>query len=464
MDLRFEGNVLTVKVVIAGDGKVGYALAEQLSREGHAIVVIDNNREVLRGLSEKLDVMVVSGNGASIVIQREAGVEDADLVIAATSTDEVNILCCIVARKLGCKNTIARVRNPEYAEQLQLLKQELGLSMTINPELTAAREIFKLLQLPAFLQRNAFAKGRAEIVEIELKAGNPLIGVPLGRMQAVTKVKSLICAIQSEDGGVVIPDGSAVCKEGDCISVTAPTHDLVHLIKSLGLERRKIKDVLLIGGSRIAHYLSAMLVEAGIHVKIIENNPARCLELAEALPKVSVVEGDGTDRSVLLAEGIESMDAVVTLTNIDEENLFVSMYASRLSMPKVITKINRTEYTEMLAELGIDSIVNPKLLCAYNIIQYVRAMGKTTGGSVLTVYDLVGDRVQALEFNVAEGTRHLSVPLKHITLKPQTLIACINRRGQILIPGGGDTIETGDSVVVVASADRDIYDLNDIFD
>lgn len=452
-----------MKIVIVGDGKVGYTLTEQLSKEGHDIVVIDNNKDVLERSVEMLDVMVMQGNGASLKVQEAADVGQSDLLIAATSADEINLLCCIIARKLGCRHTIARVRNPEYAEQLYFLKEELGLSMTINPESVAAREIFRLLQLPSFLKLDAFAKGRVEIVEILPKAGGVLDGKRLVDLYKVLKIKVLVCAVERE-GTVYIPDGNFMLQRNDKVYVTASAQDLASLVKALGLSTVKVRDVMIIGGSRIAYYLSTMLIAAGIRVKILDNRPESCRQMAELLPRAEVVLADGSSKKTLLAEGIEHADAVITLTNIDEENLLISMYANYMKVPKVITKINRTEYTEVIRDKGIDCVISPKQLISNDIVRYVRAMQNTTGGGVIALHRLVDDQVEALEFRATENTWHLGQTLTEITLKPNILIACINRGGKIIIPKGSDTLELGDTVIVVTTADRMFDDLNDIFD
>ena len=452
-----------MKIVIVGDGKVGYTLTEQLSKEGHDIVVIDSNKQVLQESVETLDVMVVHGNGASLKVQKQADVGDCDLVIAATSADEINILCCIIARKLGCAHTIARMRNPEYAEQLFFLKEELGLSMTINPERTAASEIFRLLQFPSFLKRDSFAKGRVEIVEIVLREGNILNDKHLSEMYKIAGVRVLVCAVERGDG-VFIPDGNFQLKQGDKIYVTASAADLATLIRNLHIESRRVRDIMIIGGSTIAYYLAADLLDIGVDVKLIETKPERCRTLAEKLPKAEIINADGSSQAVLLSEGIEKTDAVVTLTNMDEENLLISMYANHIGVPKVVTKINRTEYSEVFRDKGIDCVISPKLLTANDIVRYVRAMQNTTGGSVLTLHRIVDNKVEALEFRVTETTRHLGETLLQITLKPNILLACIHRYGKIIIPKGEDTIELNDTVIVVTTADQTIYDLNDIFD
>ncbi len=452
-----------MKIVIVGDGKVGFALTAQLAQEGHDIIVIDNNKKVLQESAEQLDVMVVHGNGAGVKAQKQAGVEDADLLIAATSADEINLLCCIVARKLGSAHTIARVRNPEYVEQIYFLKDELGLSMTINPERAAAREISRLLQFPSFLKRDSFAKGRAEIVEMVIKEGSVLEDKLLSELYQIAKVQVLVCAVK-RGGRAYIPDGSFRLMRGDRIFVTAPTHNLARLIKHLGLQTQKIREVILVGGSSIAYYLAMDLFLNGIRVKIIESQADRCLELAELLPKAMIIHGDGANQSVLLAEGIEKTDAVVTLTNLDEENFLVSMYANYLKVPKVITKINRTEFNDIFQDKGIDCVVSPKLLTANDIVRYVRAMQNKTGDSMITLHRIADDMAEAMEFPVTEETRHLGETLIKIRLRPNILIACINRRGKIIIPKGDDTIELNDTVIVVTTAEQRINELNDIFE
>ena len=452
-----------MKIVIVGDGKVGFALTAQLAQEGHDIIVIDNNKKVLQESAEQLDVMVVHGNGAGVKAQKQAGVEDADLLIAATSADEINLLCCIVARKLGSAHTSARVRNPEYVEQIYFLKDELGLSMTINPERAAAREISRLLQFPSFLKRDSFAKGRAEIVEMVIKEGSVLEDKLLSELYQIAKVQVLVCAVK-RGGRAYIPDGSFRLMRGDRIFVTAPTHNLARLIKHLGLQTQKIREVILVGGSSIAYYLAMDLFLNGIRVKIIESQADRCLELAELLPKAMIIHGDGANQSVLLAEGIEKTDAVVTLTNLDEENFLVSMYANYLKVPKVITKINRTEFNDIFQDKGIDCVVSPKLLTANDIVRYVRAMQNKTGDSMITLHRIADDMAEAMEFPVTEETRHLGETLIKIRLRPNILIACINRRGKIIIPKGDDTIELNDTVIVVTTAEQRINELNDIFE
>lgn len=458
-----------MRIVIVGDGKVGYAVCQKLSKEGHDVIVIDSRKEALDTLANELDVKVVRGNGATFEVQREAGVDESDLLIAATSADEVNLLCCMVARKLGCLHTIARVRNPEYT-QLRELKDELGLSLMINPESSCAMEIFRQIQFPSFLHLDSFARGRAEIVEIELRAGSPLIGHELKDFDHITRVNSLVCAVD-RDGEVFIPSGQFRLEEKDKISVAAPAADLARLVRSLGLSKKKIRHILIVGGgSNIAFYLARSLTDQGAEITLIEQKPERCETLAEHFPHANVILGDGSDRKVLDAEGVAKQDAVVTLTDVDEENLIISMYADFVGVPKVVTKINRTEYTEMFRDRNLGRVVSPKDICTSDIVRFVRAMQNTSGGEVITLHRLVDGRVEALEFRATRSTRNLGVRLRDLTLQPNILIACINRMGKVIIPKGSDSIRLGDTVIVVTTVqDNDdsdksiIKDLNDIF-
>lgn len=452
-----------MRIIIVGDGKVGLALVEQLSREGHDVTVIDSNQRVLDQSVEAYDVLVVRGNGAAMQTLQEAGAAQAELLIAATSSDEINLLSCIVARKLGAKHTIARVRNPEYSAQLTLLREELGLSMTINPEYAAAREAYHLLQFPSFLRRDSFAKGRVEIVELHIGEASRLAGIPLSELYRIAGVKVLVCAVE-RGREVFIPDGRFVLQAGDNIYVTADSQDLAVLIKHLGISQQKIRSAIIVGGSRIAVYLAQRCLKSDIAVKIIEQDAARCRELAKVLPDVVVIEGDGSRQDVLAAEGLADTDALVTLTNIDEENLIVSMYASRLGVPKVITKINRTEYVDVFRNMGVDSVVSPKALCSADIVRYVRAMENTAGGSVITLHRIAHDKAEALEFCAGESTRHLDQPLSEVRTRENLLVASITREGKTLIPSGGDCLRAGDSVVVVTTSEQPVSDLNDIFD
>lgn len=451
-----------MKIVVVGDGKVGYTLTKQLSQEGHDLVVIDNDQKVLQHSMESLDVFVVHGNGATMAVQQEAEVGQSDLLIAATSGDEINLLCCILAKKLGCRHTIARVRNPEYTKQLALLRDELGLSMTINPERTAAHEIFRLLQFPSFLKRDTFCRGRVELVEVKIKEGSPLAGVQLKDFHKVTGVNVLVCAVD-RCGQVTIPVGNFRLEAGDKITVTAANTDLAKLMANLKLATHKIRDVLIIGGGRISAYLAKLLLNSGIRVKIIERNMDKCRTLSETLPNAIIICGDGTSQELLVSEGIAEADAVIPLTNVDEENIVLSLYADHMGVGKSITKINRTEYEAIFRDRGLGSVVSPKLLTANDIVGYVRAMKQSTASAMLSLYRLCDGQVEALEFQALEGTHHLGVPFKSVELRSNLLITCINRGAEVIIPRGDDCIQAGDNVVVVTTAEQTISTLNDIF-
>lgn len=451
-----------MKIVIVGDGKVGYALTKQLCQEGHDVVVIDSNPKVLQQSMETLDVFVVHGNGATLDVQQEAGVSQSDLLIAATSGDETNLLCCVMAKKLGCKHTIARVRNPEYTKQLSLLREDLGLSMTINPERSTAREIFRMLKFPTFLNRDTFCHGRAELVELKISPDSPLAGLYLKDLPGVLGVKVLVCGVD-RDGSFTIPVGDFQLQAGDKITVTAASDKLVQLINRLGLSNQKVRDVLIVGGGRIATFLAPSLLNTGVHVTIIERDEEKCRALSQKLPNAIIIHGDGTSQDLLNAEGIHDMDAVVSLTNMDEENILISLYASHVGVPKSVTKISRVEYEAIFRDHGLGSVVSPKLLTANDIVGYVRAMKQTTTSSMLSLYLLCDGQAEAIEFRAKAGTRHLGVPFKDVSLRPNLLVACINRGSEIIIPKGDDCILEGDSVVVVTTGEHPLSSLNDIF-
>ena len=451
-----------MRMIIVGGGKVGFSIAEQLTKEGHDIVVIDSDKHVSAVISDSLDVMSVCGSGASAEVLRQAGVSESDLLIASTGQDELNIMCCMFAKKLGCERTIARVRSPEYYEQIYLLRDELGLSLIVNPELKTAQEIFGLVEIPGVFKRDTFAEGRVEIVELVPKPGDMLDGVMLRDLPKTIKCSLLVCAVQRGDS-VLIPDGSFTLAAGDKVYVCAPAAEIVRVLRTLGLHRKRARDVLLIGGSRVAVYLTTMLQKTGARVRIIEQDREKAKTLAETLPDAQIICADGTSASLLASENAEQMDTAVLLTNIDEENMILAMYLSRIGVPQVITKVNRTEFGVMLGGLGVDRIVSPKRLCANVIVRYVRAMQNTDGSSVIALHHLVDGRVDALEFSVTAATKNLGRTLREIQLKPNILISSINRRGKIIVPGGSDVLEEGDTVIVVTTSERVILDLNDIF-
>lgn len=442
-----------MNIVIVGDGKVGHTLTRLLSEEEHDITVIDNHAAALASTMNAQDVNCIEGNGVSYTVQREAGVPNADLLIAATSADEINMLSCMVAKKLGAKHTIARVRDPEYQQQMVFLKDELGLSFSVNPEQAAASEISRLLRFVSALKVEPFGKGRIELVEFKVREGSPLHGQPLFEMYGKYKIKVLVCAAQRK-GEIIIPRGDFVINEGDKLTILATPKDISAFFRAVGTFQRKVKDVIIVGGGRVAYYLATMLVDSGIHVKIIEKNIDRCRMLAESLPKVSIVHGDGTDHELLNEEGLDNADALIALTGMDEENIILGMYAKTCNVEKVVAKVNNTRLVAMLdsAETGIESFISPKDVAANRIISYVRAMSNATGSNVETMYKLVEDKVEALEFRVRPGSRCVGIPLKTLPINKNVLIGAIIRNGTCIIPGGEDVIAVGDAVIVVTTA------------
>lgn len=451
-----------MKIIIIGDGKVGLTLVEELSSEGHEIVVIDNNAQVLQEALETYDVMVVTGNGASYEVLKEAGAESADLVIAATSLDEINFLSCITAKKMGCGRTIARIRNEEYREQLKRYGRELGINMIINPELSAAKEIYHILQFPSSIKREFFAKSRIELMELKIRKNSPAVGESLIDLYKNSKVKVLVCAVD-RGGEVYIPKGDFVLKAEDIIYVTAETRNLVALIRYMKIETPKIKDLMIIGGGQISRHLAEMLSHSKMRVEIIEQDYKKCESIAEQFPKTLVVNGDGSLPKLLEREGIGRTDAVLCLTGIDEINIIISMYAMNMQVPKVIAKVDRTEDNTIFKKVGMDSIVCPKRLACNSVLRYVRAIDNREENSIRTLIRLLDGKVEAMEFIAEEDTKNMGVPLKEWTLRKGILIACINHMGEIIFPGGEHSIHKGDSIVVVSLAENRIKRLNDIF-
>ncbi|MBC8535237.1 Trk system potassium transporter TrkA [Feifania hominis] len=449
-----------MKIVIVGDGKVGYTLTEQLAKEGHDIVVIDSSQQALQNSMNSLDVIGIRGNGAALEVQMEAGVNRADLLIAVTSSDELNLLCCIVAKKIGARHTIARVRNPEYTKQLVLMKEEFGMSMFINPEFLAALEISRILRFPSASKIDSFAKGRVDLVEIKINENSPLDGYPLHTLYEKYKVKVLVCAVQRGER-VFIPDGNFVLRSGDRISITASPAEIESFFRAIGIVSHKVRSVLIVGGGRITYYLARQLLELGMKVKIIEIDRARCDKLCEMLPDADIIHGDGTSEELLLEEGVENTDAFVALTDMDEENIILSMYAASKSQGKIVAKINRISFLEIIENSGIESVISPKYLTANQIIRYVRALRNSLGSKVETLYRIVNNKAEALEFKVGERARVIGKTLTQLELKENLLIACIVRKGRIIIPRGSDQIEHGDSVIVVTT-NSSLRDLDDI--
>lgn len=449
-----------MKIIIIGDGKVGFSLAENLSKENNDVTIIDKNPEALKKASEYLDVMTIKGNGVSTNILMEAGVKEADLLIAATTSDEMNMVCCLTAKKLGAEHTIARIRDLEYANELSLLKKELGLDMVINPEQAAASEIARILSFPTAVNMELFAKGRVELVEIKVTEEVSIIGMQLKNISSRISSNILIGAVLRDDK-IIIPNGDFEIKENDTIYIVGrPTH-VLEFCKKIGKYTQKVKNVMIVGGGRIAYYLAKYLDEAAMKVKIIEIDRERCVQLSELLPNTLIIYGDASDDTVLRSENLSDMGAFVSVTGRDEDNLMSALLAKQAGVPKVVAKINRMNYTSVIKNMGIDSVISPKMITTNHIIRYVRGLKNAMGIPVETLYKIIGDRVEALEFTVTKNARFLTIPLKKLTLKKGVLIAAIVRKNEIIIPHGNDYIKLGDSVIVITK-DNKIEDLNDI--
>lgn len=452
-----------MKIVIIGVGTIGKTVLKSLSGKGYTITIIDEDKDKIESLIEKYDVQGVIGNGASLDIQREAGVRGADLVIALTRSDELNVFACLVAKKIGVKNTIARVRNPEYRRQIIEMQDELEISMIVNPEEDTATEIFNIISLPGIAKVERFAKGRVLLVEIVAEKGCILIGETLSTIARKLDSKVLICAVQ-RGNEVIIPSGNFMFEEGDRIHFTSESTVLRDFLSEIKAVKSPLKNIMIVGGSKIAYYLADALSKKKYKVKLVENDKKTAEELAEMLPKVTVINGNGAQHDLLIEEGIEAMDAFIALTDIDEENMIVSMFANKMKVKKTITKIKSDELYGMLLELGITNNVSPKDIVANRVLSYVRALENKRGSNVLTLYKLVNNQVEALEFLAKRQDRFYDKPLKELKpkLKDNCLIACILRNNTVIIPDGNTSIQQGDNVIVVTTH-KDFDDLRDIF-
>lgn len=450
-----------MKIILVGCGTIGATIISSLVSEGHDIVAIDSDADFLNSITNVYDVMGLCGNGADSDVLEEAGADTADLFVAVTGSDELNMLSCFLARKMGAKYTIARVRSPEYNDKsLGFMKDNLELSMCINPELLTARELYKILKFPSAVKIETFSRGNLEMIEIRLKSDSTLDGMSLMEMRKTHKAKVLVCYVRRDDE-VFIPDGNFRLKSGDWVGITAAPGELQKLFKSLGVYQKQAKNVMLLGGSRTAHYLADMLLESGGSVKIIERNPEICERLSEALPKAVILNGDGAEQELLLEEGLRSLDAFVSLTNTDEANILLSIFASGQNVPKVIAKVNREELVRMAENMGLDSVVSPKAMVGDVIVSYARALENSKGSNVETLYKIADGKAEALEFNVRADSKVIGVPLKELQIKKGILIAGIIRNRKTVIPVGDDMILAGDSVVIVA-ADQGLRDLDGI--
>lgn len=451
-----------MNIVMIGLGTIGENILKSLSADDHTITIIDECKDKVEELVEKYDIMGVIGNGACLDIQKEANVNDADLVIALTRNDELNIFACLVANRLGGKNTVARVRNPDYRKQIAEMKEDLGISMIVNPERETGREIFNLINLPSVARVEYFANGKAMLVEVVVQKGCLMIGESLFSIGKKISSNALICAVQRGDN-VFIPSGDFVIEENDKVHFTSDVKNLGDFLRETGLVKSPLKNIMIVGGGRIGYYLADALAKKKYTVKLIEQDIEKAEALAQALPDVSVCCGNGTSHEFLLAEGIEAMDAFVALTDIDEENMVVSMFADKKQVKKTIAKVKSDELLGMYDELGIKNRVSSKRIVAQRIIGYVRAIENSRGSSVLTLYQLVNNQVEALEFAAKEASDIYHKPLKELKIKKDCLIACIIRNNEVIIPSGNSEIRLGDNVVIVTTH-KNFDDLTDAFE
>lgn len=449
-----------MKIIIVGCGKVGATIAEELYQEGHDITVIDQDASIVQSLTDSIDVMGMVGNGAIYQLQIEAGIEEADLLIATTNSDELNMLCCLIAKKAGNCHTIARIRNPEYATEVNFIREELNLSLAINPELAAAREISRLLKFPSAIKIDTFAKGRVEIMKFQIPEFSVLHNMKVYEVMPRTRCSVLICAVERGDD-VIIPNGNFELHSGDKVSFVAPPAESMKFFREVGIENNSAKSVMMVGGGRISYYLAKMLEETPIKITIIDKDYERCRVLSEDLPHAMIIHGDASDQQLLLEEGIRQTEAFAALTGFDEENIMLSLYAGSQSKAKLITKVNRISFENVIGSMNLGSVIYPKLITADVILQYVRAMQNSLGSNVETLYKIVANRAEALEFRVGKDSSLIGIPLEKMALKSNLLVACINRGGKIITPRGKDTMEAGDTVIIVTT-NTGLNDLKDI--
>ncbi|MEE1065080.1 MAG: Trk system potassium transporter TrkA [Acutalibacteraceae bacterium] len=450
-----------MNIIVVGIGKVGYTVAEQLSAEMHDVTVIDTNENVLSDTIEELDVRGVHGNGASRKVLIEAGISECDLLIALTGGDETNLLCCLLANKLGANGTIARVRNPEYNEDIRLIKDSLGLTMAVNPEKEAAEEIFRILRFPSAKNVDIFAKGKVDLVSFVANSKCNLCGNAIKDIFGKVRAKALICAIE-RGNEIIIPNGDTVVQENDTIALLAEPREISPFFKEVGIPVTGVKDVMLIGGGKLAHYLAVELIRHNINTTIIEKNQQTAENLSFMLPDANVICGDGTNRSLLIEEGLLDVDAVCCLTGIDEENILLSLYAKSVTPEtKTITKVNKISFQEVIRSLDLGSVIYPKYITANLILQHVRARKNNIGNNIETLYKIIDNKVEALEFHVSEDSLLLGKTLEELTFKNNVIVGCITRKGNVFIPHGKDTFKVGDSVIIVTTISG-LSDLDDI--
>lgn len=443
-----------MKIIIIGAGKVGYTLAENLSKSEYNVTIIDKNHAALGKAEENLDVLCIRGNGVSTHILMEAGIDSADLLIAVTNSDEVNMVCCLTAKKLGVKRTIARIRDHEYAHELLLLKEELDLDLIINPEQTAADEIANILNFSSAVNVEDFAKGRVKMVEIKVTEGMPIVDMKLKDLAGKFPPSILIgVVVRGEE--VIVPNGDFTININDNIYILGQPSNLYGFCKLMGKYPQKIRNVMIAGGGRITFYLSKLLIEMGIKVKIIEIDRERCMQLSELLPEVLVIHGDGTDDELLKSENIEDMDGFISLTGMDEENLMSALLAKQNGVKKVMTKISRTNYVGIIKNLGVDSVISPKMITSNQILKYVR------GNNIESLYRIIEGKAEITEIIADSGSKILNTKIKRLGIPKDVIIATIVRKKEVVIPHGNDIIKEGDRVIII-SKNKNISSLNEV--
>ncbi len=451
-----------MNIIIVGCGKVGYTLVELLSSEDHNLVVIDEKPERVSRITDSMDAMGIVGNGINHQTLLAAGIETADLLIAVTGDDEKNLLCCVIAKKTGRCQTIARVRNPIYNEETEFLKKEFGIAMIINPDLAAATEIAKVFQFPSALRVDTFAKGRVELLHFRIGKDSPLLGMKLYNLNQTLRTSVLVCTAMRGDD-VIIPNGNFEFHENDVISIASTRKNAIEFFRKIGTVTHRVANAILAGGGAISYYLAKSLIAFGIHVTIIDIDPARCDYLSEALPDATVICGDATDQNLLSQEGLEHAQGFAALTGLDEENILLSLYANEVSGARTVTKINRLNFTSIINNLNLGSIVYPRVITADYILKHVRSTSYSRNSNVEKLYKLANGRVEALEFIIKEDSAVAGIPLQNLNLRKNTLVCCIYRNNEVIIPAGQDMMLAGDSVLVVIYGYR-IYDIQEILE
>ncbi|MDO4491563.1 MAG: Trk system potassium transporter TrkA [Lachnospiraceae bacterium] len=437
-----------MQIIVVGCGKVGKEIVKQLAAEGHNVTVVDKNSELVKSVSNEFDVMGVIGNGTSYMTLSSADLEHTDVLIAVTPNDEVNLLCCVVAKKSANCHTIARIRNHVYSTERSFIQRELGLSMIINPEMTAAREISRRLSFPSAIEIDTFAKGRVELLKFEVAENSPLVGVELKQLSQKISGNFLVCVAERGEE-IIIPDGNFMPQAGDILGIITDPADAMAFFKRIKVKTNSVKNTMIVGGGQLTYYLADLLLKSGGKVKIIERDMERCEELSELLDRATIICGDGTDVNLLDEEHLDQMDGLVTCTGMDEQNLVLSLYAQDKVRTKIVTKMSHVQYDEVVNRMHIGSVINPKKLAAVHILRYVRAMGNTIGSKIETMYRLIDGKVEALEFIVSADSKVKGIKLMDMKFKKNVLIAAIARQGKLIVPGGQDEFKTGDSVVVV---------------